>query len=82
VPAEEARAVPLEGIDPITGLAGEMFGRYLLPFEAVSILLLATAVSVVVLAKRSGVTRARRGAADPAAAAASSRDKSIQESGT
>jgi NADH-quinone oxidoreductase subunit J len=35
------------------GLADEMFSRYLLPFEAVSLLLLATAVAVVVLAKRN-----------------------------
>ena len=44
--------MPEHGIDTINGLAGEMFGRYLLPFEAISILLLATAVAVVVLAKR------------------------------
>jgi len=55
-----AEASPAHGIDTITatpglseGLAGEMFGRYLLPFEAVSMLLLATAVAVVVLAKRN-----------------------------
>lgn len=47
-----AQALPADGIDTIDGLAGEMFGRYLLPFEAISILLLATAVAVVVLAKR------------------------------
>ncbi len=46
------KALPAEGLDPIPGLAGEMFGRYLLPFEAISVLLLATAVAVVVLAKR------------------------------
>lgn len=44
--------LPAEGLDPIPSLATEMFGRYLLPFEAISILLLATAVAVVVLAKR------------------------------
>jgi NADH-quinone oxidoreductase subunit J len=55
-----AQPMPAEGLDAIgptagvtTGLAGEMFGRYLLPFEAVSMLLLATAVAVVVLAKRN-----------------------------
>lgn len=47
-----AQEMPEHGLDPVTGLAGEMFGRYLLPFEAVSLLLLATAVAVVVLAKR------------------------------
>ncbi|MBI5363625.1 MAG: NADH-quinone oxidoreductase subunit J [Planctomycetes bacterium] len=57
---EAAGAMPREGIDAIRptpgtndGLAAEMFGRYLLPFEAVSMLLLATAVAVVVLAKRN-----------------------------
>jgi NADH-quinone oxidoreductase subunit J len=56
--------VPMEqdvsenGIDSIGALAGEMFGRYLLPFEAVSVLLLATAVAVVVLAKRDRGPRA------------------------
>lgn len=47
-----ASELPDGGIDTVNGLAGEMFGRYLLPFEAVSLLLLATAVAVVVLAKR------------------------------
>ena len=46
-----------EGIDSIPLLANEMFGRYLLPFEAVSMLLLATAVAVVVLAKRDPRTK-------------------------
>lgn len=41
-----------QGVDDIDGMAGEMFSRYLLPFEAISLLLLATAVAVVVLAKR------------------------------
>jgi NADH-quinone oxidoreductase subunit J len=45
-------AMPENGIDAIPGLANEMFGRYLLPFEAISMLLLATAIAVVVLAKR------------------------------
>lgn len=49
---QAAQDLPENGIDTIDGLAGEMFGRYLLPFEAVSMLLLATAVAVVVLAKR------------------------------
>ena len=47
-----ANEMPENGIDTLHGLAGEMFGRYLLPFEAISMLLLATAVAVVVLAKR------------------------------
>jgi NADH-quinone oxidoreductase subunit J len=40
------------GIDTLNGLATELFGRYSLPFEAISILLLATMVAVIVLAKR------------------------------
>jgi NADH-quinone oxidoreductase subunit J len=43
---------PLAGYDTIDALAGALFGRYILPFEAVSLLLLATTVAVVVLAKR------------------------------
>jgi len=58
-PMPVTRELPAEGLDPIPGLAGEMFGRYLLPFEAISVLLLATAVAVVVLAKRDG--RAKSG---------------------
>lgn len=41
-----------ERIDDLTGIATELFGRYSLPFEAMSVLLLATMVAVVVLAKR------------------------------
>jgi NADH-quinone oxidoreductase subunit J len=52
LPVELAQEMPDKGIDSINGLAAEMFGRYLLPFEAVSMLLLATAVAVLVLAKR------------------------------
>ena len=41
------------GIDSVKGLASWMFvGRYALAFEAVSVLLLATAVGVLALAKR------------------------------
>ncbi len=46
-----AESLP-DGIDGMTGIATELFGRYALPFEAVSVLLLATMVAVVVLAKR------------------------------
>jgi NADH-quinone oxidoreductase subunit J len=59
---EAAQAMPEHGIDEIPALAGEMFGRYLLPFEAISILLLATAVAVVVLAKRDRKDAPRKGA--------------------
>ena len=55
-----------EGIDSLTGLSAELFGRYSLPFEAMSVLLLATMVAVVVLAKRQ-----RRGRAQPGGKAAS-----------
>ena len=49
--ASEAN-LPKHGIDELRGLAEAMFSRYLLPFEVTSVLLLATAVAVVVLAKR------------------------------
>ena len=53
VPAAAASGAELpHGIDDLLGLADEMFSRYLLPFEVISVLLLATAVAVVVLAKR------------------------------
>ena len=45
-------STPEKGIDGLQDLADAMFGRYLLSFEAISVLLLATAVAVVVLAKR------------------------------
>ena len=51
--------MPEHGIDQPIAMAQEMFGRYLLPFEATSLLLLATAVAVVVLAKRERVARPR-----------------------
>lgn len=41
-----------EGLDHVPGLAEVMFSKYLLPFEAASVLLLAAAVAVLVLAKR------------------------------
>ena len=41
-----------EAIDDLHAIAGELFGQYLLPFEAASLLLLATMVGVIVLAKR------------------------------
>jgi len=49
--ASEAQ-LPAGGIDDLRLLAEAMFSRYLLPFEVTSVLLLATAVAVVVLAKR------------------------------
>lgn len=43
---------PEGGLDPLQGMAEAMFGRFVLPFEAASVLLLATAVGVMALAKR------------------------------
>ena len=57
-----ARPQPERGIDDPQAMAGAMFSRYLLPFEATSLLLLATAVAVLVLAKRDRTTRAQRAA--------------------
>ncbi|MBK7643264.1 MAG: NADH-quinone oxidoreductase subunit J [Planctomycetes bacterium] len=51
--AGDAPALPERGIDELQPLADAMFSRYLLPFELVSVLLLATAVAVLVLAKRN-----------------------------
>ena len=44
--------LPDEGFDALPALAEAMFTRYSLPFEAASVLLLATTVGVMVLAKR------------------------------
>ena len=49
---------PEGGLDPLLGMAEAMFGRYVLPFEAASVLLLATAVGVMALAKRQRTKRA------------------------
>lgn len=43
---------PQGGLDPLVGMAEAMFKRYVLAFEAASVLLLATAVGVLMLAKR------------------------------
>jgi NADH-quinone oxidoreductase subunit J len=51
LPASTA-AVPDKGIDSVDAIAAQLFGRYSLPFQAVSLLLLATMVAVIVLAKR------------------------------
>jgi len=45
--------IPEAGLDPLDELAALMFTRYSLPLEAASVLLLATAVGVLVLAKRN-----------------------------
>jgi len=49
-----AAAEPAAPPDTIGGIAELLFGSYLLPFEAASVLLLAAAVAVMVLAKREG----------------------------
>jgi NADH:ubiquinone oxidoreductase subunit 6 (subunit J) len=56
-PADAAAAEA--GIDDIPALAGELFGRYGLALEAAGMLLLATMIAVIVLAKRQ-----RRGAGE------------------
>lgn len=50
-PAADPEAVR-QGIDSLDALALELFGRYVVPFEAVGMLLLATMAAVVALAKR------------------------------
>ena len=49
----DVAAMPVHGLDAPASLARSLFGPYVLPFEATSLLLLATAVAVVVLAKRN-----------------------------
>ena len=48
-----------EGIDRISAIAEVLFSRYALPFEAASLLLLATMVAVLTLAKRDRTKPAR-----------------------
>jgi NADH-quinone oxidoreductase subunit J len=50
--AGAAALPPGQGVGSLHELAVLLFGRFLLPFEAASVLLLATAVAVLVLAKR------------------------------
>jgi NADH-quinone oxidoreductase subunit J len=58
---------PAKALDDLDTLARLLFSRYMLPFEAASLLLLATMVGVIVLAKRQ---RAQRAAATSAQASA------------
>jgi NADH-quinone oxidoreductase subunit J len=53
--------VPERGLDDAVTLATSLFGRYALPFEAASLLLLAASVAVVVLAKRERGPKPREG---------------------
>ena len=58
---EALSSVPEHGLDSPMTLATSLFGRYALPFEAASLLLLAASVAVVVLAKRERGARQREG---------------------
>ena len=49
---------PEGGLDPLQGMAEAMFGRFVLPFEAASVLLLATLVGAVYIARRRPEPRA------------------------
>lgn len=49
---QPAQAEPGKGLDGLEAIALQLFGRYSLAFEAASILLLATMVAVITLAKR------------------------------
>jgi len=46
-----------ERLDDLHEIAAALFGRYSLPFQAASLMLLATMVAVIVLAKRRGHSR-------------------------
>lgn len=50
---------PEGGLDPMVGMAQAMFGPYVLAFEGASVLLLATAVGVLTLAKRQRPSRSQ-----------------------
>ena len=54
--AEQALAYPPGGIDDLQGIAELLFSRYALAFEASSLLLLATMIAVILLAKRERAT--------------------------
>lgn len=65
------------GFDPLEPLAGALFGRYSLPFEAVSLVLLASMVAVLVLARRgpTGSTPEGHGTGAAGTAAPEARDR-------
>jgi NADH-quinone oxidoreductase subunit J len=67
------------GLDSLDTVAALLFGRYVLPFEAASLLLLATMIAVIVLAKRQRGRRATPRAAR-SAAEAEAEEKLIEES--
>lgn len=64
-------AEPPLALDDLDTLARLLFSRYMLPFEASSLLLLATMVAVIVLAKRHRTERAQAAAAQGSAPSAS-----------
>ena len=51
-PLVVTEAVGAKGVDEIEAIAAVLFSRYMLPFEAASLLLLATMIAVMALAKR------------------------------
>jgi NADH-quinone oxidoreductase subunit J len=57
----ELTAVDAAGYDDVQALATVLFSRYMLPFEAASLLLLATMIAVIALAKRQRPGPAGRG---------------------
>ena len=65
VPHSGDPAASEHGLDQLSALAPLLFSRYVLPFEAASILLLATMVVVILLAKRQRGAGARAGTGWP-----------------
>jgi NADH-quinone oxidoreductase subunit J len=59
---------PAKALDDLDTLARLLFSRYMLPFEAASLLLLATMVGVIVLAKRQRVAAEAASAGESAEA--------------
>ena len=68
-PSLAAAAPPAQTVPNIEALGAELYSRYLLPFEAISMLLLVTTVAVVVLAKRNRSARDPKRIAEDLAAA-------------
>jgi NADH-quinone oxidoreductase subunit J len=50
--AEEPPSYSAQGVDDLQGIAELLFSRYVIPFEASSLLLLSTMIAVILLAKR------------------------------
>ena len=66
--SEGLSELPAQGYDRIDYLAGLIFSRYMVPFQAAALLLLATMIGVLVLAKRrrtSGLTAGETNGATP-----------------